>query len=347
MIGINDDLMQLGLSSIDLLRLKMNLQKRLKNLEIPITTFFSHSVVTDLAAQLEMQLQKKEAPLFNKCIEYDPIVILQPHGDKIPLFLFHPGLGEVLIFMNLARYITDRPVYAIRARGFNNEPLIKDLSEAIKVYHEAIKRVQPDGPYAFAGYSFGSFLAFEITKLMTAAGDEVRFLATFDQAPFCKERARSYDWYVCVLSVAFFLGLIKEDYACSILPAMRQLSKVDVLDHIFKISPSTRIEELSLTKEKLDRWALVALNFKTITMNYDPTPGPGVKMDVFYTEPLIGLVEAKNTKEWFKSFISRWSEVVEEAKYYEVGGGHRAMISPPSLANFQKVFKKAMDDRGV
>jgi thioesterase domain-containing protein/acyl carrier protein len=345
-ISPTSNLLGLGFSSIDLLRLKMHLQSRLDITNIPITKFFTFPTIERLASHIEKDLQNNKIQVRSQFTKYDPIVVLQAHGGKTPIFFFHPGLGEVLIFMNLASYMTDRPVYALRARGLEGEQLFEKLEEVVNVYHKAIKRMQPNGPYAFAGYSFGSLIAFEITKLMTAAGDEVQFLATFDQAPFTKERARTYDWYVCCLSVAFFLDLIKEDYACSILPAMRLLSKDEVLDHIFGFASTARIKELGLTREKLDRWAQVALNFKTITKDYDPTPS--VKhMDVFYTEPLVGLVKANSTEEWFDCFISRWGEVVDEPAYYKVGGGHRTMISPPNLDAFQKVFKNVMESRGL
>lgn len=345
-LGLSHDLLQIGLSSIELLRLKMHLQNSLEIADIQITTFFSFPVIKDLATHLERQLHKKAVYLPIHAPVYDPVVVLQPHGNKTPIFLFHPGLGEVLVFMNLARHITDRPVYALRARGFDNEPFFANLEEAVATYQTAIKRVQPEGPYAFAGYSFGTFLAFEITKNLTATGDEVAFLASFDQMPFTKERARTYDWTLCVLSVAFFFDLMKEDYAYSILPTMRKRTNAEVLDQILGLAPAARIQELSLTKEKLDRYARVALNFKTTTMDYDPEPG--VKhMDVFYTEPLVGLVKAKDTKDWRENYIGRWDEVVDDAKYVYVPGGHRKLLSPPHLDGFQKALKKALEDRGL
>lgn len=329
--GILSDLLRMGFSSIDLLRLKMHLQHALGIADIPLVTFFSFPVIKDLAVELERQMNKNTLEI--EPVAYEPLVTLQPLGEKTPLFLFHPGLGEVFVFMNLARSITDRPVYALRAQGFDGEALFSSLEEAVSVYRDAIKRVQPKGPYAFAGYSFGSFPAFEVAKLMEIGGEEVKVLASFDQAPFCKERARTYDWYNCVLSVSFFLKLLTEEHAMAILPDMRKLTHEEVLDRIFFLAPADRPEELSLTKEKLDRWAQVALNFKTITVDYDPEPG--VKhMDVFYTEPLLGHVKARDTKEWFEGYVSRWGEVAGEVKYREVGGGHREMISPPNLEVF-------------
>ena len=100
--------------------------------------------------------------------------------------------------MDIARYFPDRPVYAIRAQGFDHEPFFTSMDELIATYHVCIKRVQPTGPHAIIGYSFGAIAAFEIAKVMEARGDEVRLLATLDQAPFQKQRARGYDWYSVV-----------------------------------------------------------------------------------------------------------------------------------------------------
>lgn len=100
--------------------------------------------------------------------------------------------------MNISRHFPDRPIYALRARGFDGEEFFRSMDEMIDCYHQAIKRRQPEGPYALAGYSFGSILAFEITKIMERDGDQVRFLATIDQPPHFKKRARGYDWYETV-----------------------------------------------------------------------------------------------------------------------------------------------------
>ncbi|PMD43075.1 putative non-ribosomal peptide synthase-like protein [Hyaloscypha variabilis F] len=339
-IGINNDLFKLGISSIDLLKLRLHLQCNLNISEIPITVFFSNPVIRDLAKALE-DIQKHT---------YEPVVVLQASGDKTPLFLLHPGTGEVLIFMNLARHFPDRPIYALRARGFDNEPFFTSLSELVTTYHAAIKKIQPHGPYAFLGYSFGSFAAFELTKLLEASGDEVKLLATLDQAPYQKERARAYDWTEVCMTISFFLSLITEDFAYKAIPAFRLLSHSQVLDTIFNIAPSHRIQELGLTKEKLDNWANLALSLKKCVWDWEPS-GVVSKMDVFYTGPLVGRVPAKTTEEWFDGFISKWEPFVREGEgnvtWTEVGGTHRTMIQPPHLGGFMRVFRKVLEARGL
>jgi hypothetical protein len=171
-IGRNSDLFALGISSIDLLQLKSSRQKALKIDDIPITTMFPHPVLHELAEALDLLKQK---------YNFSPVVVLQPHGDKTSIWFVHSGLGEILIFMNLARHITDRPVYAPRARGFDGEPHFCSLDELVTTYHSAIKSTQLEGPFAMAGYAVGSIAAFEIAKRMQSQGDVVKFLGVFDR----------------------------------------------------------------------------------------------------------------------------------------------------------------------
>ncbi|CAL3966083.1 unnamed protein product [Diplocarpon coronariae] len=349
-VGVNSNLFELGASSVDLLTLKMHLQQRLGIETIPITCFFSHPILRDLASSVS-QMAAQSAPVAATVAEYDPVVILNPNigSTKTPIWFIHPGMGEILIFLNLSRHITDRPVYALRARGFDTSlyPFYTSIPEMISSYLISIKRLQPRGPYALCGYSFGSILTFEIAKLLEASGAEVQFLGTLDQPPFFKQRARTYDWCECVMTVAFFLGLMGEGEAYAGLGEMRRLSRDKVLDGIVKGAPAGRMEELGLTRKKIDTWAELAYRMKVIAWDYDPE-GLVKVMDVFYTGPLIGLVQAKTMEEWRRDFIGKWDGFVEtKVKYHEVNGTHRTIISPPFLVGFWKVFHSAMEARGL
>ena len=93
-IGINNDIFKLGLSSIDLLKVRLNLQTTLAITDIPLALFFSHPQIRNLALAL--------ADLQTRHSSYDPIVTLQSHGTKTPLFLIHrmnPGAHYILFFL--------------------------------------------------------------------------------------------------------------------------------------------------------------------------------------------------------------------------------------------------------
>ena len=111
-VGINDSLIDVGIDSIRLFRFKGLVQQRLGVEDVPITTLLMNPDIQALATAIsDLNFAPKD---------YDPVVILQRgKSDVPPMWFFHPGLGEVLVFLNLSKYFSDRKVYGIRAPGFN------------------------------------------------------------------------------------------------------------------------------------------------------------------------------------------------------------------------------------
>jgi thioesterase domain-containing protein len=55
-----------------------------------------------------------------------------------------------------------------------------DVGELVAEYLDAVRKVQPHGPYHLAGVSFGGVLAYEVARNLREAGEEVRLLALLD-----------------------------------------------------------------------------------------------------------------------------------------------------------------------
>lgn len=168
-ISAEDNFFELGGTSIDVLRMKREVENAL-NLpdEIPILRILLNPTPNALAELVEKLLDPASAD----AATYDPVVPLQTTGNKTPIFFIHPGVGEVLIFVNLAKYFhNERPFYALRARGFDKgQPTFKSMEEMATCYADAMKRTQPQGPYAVAGYSYGGVVAFEVAKILESRG---------------------------------------------------------------------------------------------------------------------------------------------------------------------------------
>ena len=337
-IGVNTSLFEMGVSSIEIIKLKTKIQVELElEDEIPVITMMTNPTIRGLAAAVKRLQEPKK---------YSPVVTLQATGTKTPLWLVHPGVGEVLVFLNLAKYIVDRPVYALRARGFDvGESYFNDIPEVITIYHTAIKDVQPSGPYAIAGYSYGSMIAFETTKVLESNGDKVQFLGAFNLPPHIKFRMRQLDWVEVMLNLSYFLDLIGEDYAHQISPDMHKLTHEEVLDFIISKSPPARMTEMALDKQKLSNWADLAYRMQAIAQNYDPS-GMVSNMDVFYAIPLAAV--AQNKQQWREQHLSKWSDfVATPPKFHEVQGAHYTMISPTHVFTFQKTLRAALHARGL
>jgi acyl-CoA synthetase (AMP-forming)/AMP-acid ligase II/thioesterase domain-containing protein len=336
-INLEAPMIQIGLTSVSLIILKRRIEIRLQIDEIPLITMLNHPSIRELARAIHYTEEPHH---------YNPVVTLSPNGTKTPLWLFHPGVGEILVFLGLAKFFHDRPVHALRASGFNpGEPFFKDISECVTVYWKAIKQLQPHGPYALAGYSYGSMLAFEVAKLLTKDGDNVDFLGCFNLPPHIKTRMRQLDWVNCLLHLSFFLDVISEEVSEQIQPTMRSLSPTEAVAYIMGVGSHSRVTELSLTSEKLEHWSHLAFGLQNMASNYEPE-GTVENMDVFYCNPLA--VVASDKAEWLKDHLSKWRDfAATDVRYHDVEGSHYTMLLPNHVRSFQATLQRALASRGL
>ena len=110
--GVDSSIFDFGMSSVDLIKYKRRIEVRLRlKTEVPMITIMTHPEVRALANVLQT---------FGTAVPYDPVVTLQSHGEETPLWLFHPGVGEVLVFLGLANFIHDRPVHCPSSTGLQS-----------------------------------------------------------------------------------------------------------------------------------------------------------------------------------------------------------------------------------
>ena len=339
-IGMESSIFDFGITSIELIGFKRHIEERLHlETEIPMITILTHATLRSLGQALRSF--GANAPS-----EYNPVVTLQSEGDQTPLWLVHPGIGEILVFLNLAKFLNDRPVHTLRARGFNpGESYFQDIPEIITTYHAAIKEKQPVGPYAIAGYSYGSMIAFEITKVLEREGDTVSFLGCFNLPPHIKFRMRQLDWTECLLHLAYFLNVISEQYSHDISARLHLYSKQDAVAHIMEVATPARLIEISLTAEKLAGWTDLAFALQSSARDYEPS-GEVKVMDIFYGEPLAAV--ARDMADWRTNHLDKWRGFCKtEPRFHLVDGSHYTMIGPDHVNSFQKKLRKALQARGI
>ena len=337
-LGITDNLLAYGLDSIALVKFTSLLQSELK-LSIPISLPLLNPTIQTMALALE-DLQKSKT--------YNPFVPLRTTGTKAPLWLIHPGTGDILVFLNLAKYFTDRPVYALRACGFSpGEAPFVSIEEAVGIYHDAIKKVQQTGPYAIAAYSFGSILAFELAKMLENEGKTVSFLGVIDLPPHIAPRMRELDFVDVLLHLSYFIGLMEEADAESMSEIIQMYTHDQVLDHIIRQAPPGRMQELGLDKETLGDWAEASLALQSLGKYFEPS-GTVTCMDVFVAGPWKGGFGVESREEWREKWLVPWKEFVgSEVRFHEVEGAHYTMMDKEHVHGFQKKFKVALAGRGI
>jgi acetoacetyl-CoA synthetase len=118
-----------------------------------------------------------------------PLVLLKHGNQKPPIFIAH-GLGGTVfdLFHLVERIDCQQPIYGMQARGLDgmDEPLTS--VEAMAQFQlEAIKQLQPQGPYFLIGYSLGGLVALEIARHLSVGGEKVALLALVDSYPHRKQ----------------------------------------------------------------------------------------------------------------------------------------------------------------
>lgn len=323
----------LGGTSLDILQLKRHLERRLDIPDLPIVTILQHPTARALAARVASGVRPEAEP-------YDPVVPLQLSGTKTPLFCVHPGVGEILVFVNLAKYfVNERPFYALRARGFNDgEDYFTSFDEMVQTYVEAIRRRQPHGPYAVAGYSYGGAVAFEIAKMLESQGERVDFIGSFNLPPHIKYRMDELDPVEGAINLAFFLTLIDKAELEKLPPLLRATPERDPCTYLIDIAPPQRLIELDLDLEKFRAWAALAQSLLTLGRSYTPS-GQVDSMTIFYAIPLRGTKER-----WLNEELRRWDDFTRKPnRYIDVDGEHYTLMGPKHVATFQATLRAELD----
>ncbi|KAK6863633.1 non-ribosomal peptide synthase-like protein, partial [Apiospora arundinis] len=363
-IGLDTPIFELGFTSLDLIRLKKRISNRL-GITLPTITLMKNPTVRTLTAALHLiqhpnsdittttstsAVAEPTSNSFNDMADYDPIVILRAGGSKTPLWLIHPGVGEVLIFVGLAQHMKedDRPIYALRAPGFEaSQRSFASIVEAVETYSRSIQRKQPRGPYVIAGYSYGAMLAFETAKRIEATGATIGFLGSFNLPPHIKYRMRQLTWNMCLLHLGQFLGIISEatvNETAEHDKTYREATRDAALQRVLALADAGRLRDLGLDAAALRRWTDVSHGLQSMATDYEPT-GTAPVLDVFHAEPL--RVAAASRREWVGEQLSRWADFCRtEPRLHEVGGGHYTMLDADHVAAFAKTLRGALESRG-
>jgi acetoacetyl-CoA synthetase len=143
--------------------------------ELPPVTIYVAPTIAALAAVLE---EPEE-------IRLPPLVLLKDGAEQPPLFVTHGLGGSVIDFFQVVKHIrTSHPIQGMQSRGIDGTEEPFDRIEDMAEFHlDAIRKVQPHGPYLLVGYSLGGLVTFEMAQRLVASGEKVALLAMLDSYP--------------------------------------------------------------------------------------------------------------------------------------------------------------------
>jgi acetoacetyl-CoA synthetase len=263
---------------------------------LPPLLIYSAPTIETLAALLE----SPDPP------RIPPQVLLKHGNQKPPIFIAH-GLGDTVfdLFYLVERIDCQQPIYGMQAGGLDgvDEPLAS-VEAMAKFQLEAIKQLQPEGPYSLIGYSLGGLVALEIAQRLSVGGEKVALLALVDSYPHRKQLGLVQKM---LLSLRLAKRRILSPHAS---PSERTLSRFSESKggDTFRTNQST---SMSGVEDRMRNAAYLALK------RYRPQ---------FYRGE-IRFVRADISTEFPDNPMAVWSQLAEKLSVETIPGDHWSMLT--------------------
>ena len=173
-VGIDDDFFALGGDPQLAIKLLDEINKLTGLLFSPLVIYQAPTV-----AALAALLKEPSATPFPKQI------LLKSGNSESPLYLAHGLCGNIMEFFEFVKHLKcSRPIYGLQARGTDGlEEPCTSIDEMAAYHCDAIKKIQPRGPYLLVGYSLGGLVALEMARLFSQNGEGIALLVMIDSYP--------------------------------------------------------------------------------------------------------------------------------------------------------------------
>jgi thioesterase domain-containing protein/acyl carrier protein len=173
-IGVTDNFFDLGGHSLLAVRMMSEIRS-LTGKELPLAALFQRATIEYLAR------------LIRGAESVEQTIVKQLRGGALPPFFAAvlPGVNA-LGYVRLAKHMgADQPFYSLQGPGPGPRALKRPYraDEYVQVaadYIQAMRSIQPTGPYYIGGTCEGARIAFEMTRQLEAAGQDVNLLAILD-----------------------------------------------------------------------------------------------------------------------------------------------------------------------
>ena len=205
-VNVLDDFFRIGGDSM----LSMRLTARMKAAgfnEISVKDIFDCRTIEKLSHKLSATVKPKEqalknqvAEVFADCVDFDPFVSVgqEDNGQK-PLFFFPTRQNGAEVYLgtlapclkNKSLVLFDNFVLHLISQSSGAISHYEAIESQAALYVQAVKLIQPEGPYQLFGWSYGGVLAFEVARQLEGAGDVVKRLGMAD--PYFNKEAISSD----------------------------------------------------------------------------------------------------------------------------------------------------------
>lgn len=327
-IDIFNDFFEMGGHSIKGVKVMVEIEKHTGK-RIPLSALFKYSTVEKFAKLLNTGTE-----IYSDCL-----VPIKPNGSKAPLFIVHGAGLNVLNFINLSKHFDDdQPIYGIQGtkpKGFDG--WYESIEAMAAHYIDAVTKVNPKGPYALAGFSFGGIVAFEMTRQLKEQGKTVSLTALLDSYV---DSSYYYGNYRRKQLVRYFdithrrLDFLKEMLLSWKAFKMRINGKKDYIlqRHFGKKKIMTEQEELAL-QQFIEADGMV----KKIVDRYHLKP-QSISVDLFRSKDDDNYKLDPTHLGWKKAALGG-------VKIHNISGNHLNIVAPPNDKVLARLLQDILDEK--
>ncbi|VXD25119.1 SDR family NAD(P)-dependent oxidoreductase [Planktothrix paucivesiculata] len=188
-LNLNTPLVQYGVDSIMFMQIFQQIKSKV-DARVNLTQLLECQTTWDLLLYLKSQRdipQIEPEPTHQQLADFSlsndilfpELIQLNSSTKGRPVFWFH-GIAGVMVYAPVAEK-SQRPFYGIQPWSWiNKTALPSHIQPMVKRYLDAIRSVQPEGPYDFGGYSLGGALAYEATRQLQELGERVNTIVMVD-----------------------------------------------------------------------------------------------------------------------------------------------------------------------
>lgn len=320
-IGIHANFFDLGGHSLTAVRLLAQCREHFQRpLQLP--ELFNHATPAKLVALLENNTPAIAHP-----------VLLQPKGDKTPLFLVHAVGGGVSSYLPMAEAAKkDRPIYAIHADFHRPET---DLVAMATQYVKLIKHIVPNGPFLLSGWSMGGTVAFEMARQLRASGEEVPAVVLIDSMP--SDQMGLGDHFGEPDIMASYVNQLAagvpnfsvEAETLREIPADHRLAFVmEQAKQVGLLPEAAELDQLQTQWEMFRRNSLASYHYRPQVMSGS-----------------IHLIQAAEKDHRIRDLADNgWGHLVDEVIVHQQPGNHMTMVREPHVQQLNHTLESLLED---
>jgi thioesterase domain-containing protein/acyl carrier protein len=351
-IGITDDFFELGGHSLMMIMLVARIEERLGK-RVAMAALFTDPTIEHLS---ELIGHGKET------LYQSLVVPMQPEGTGPAFFGLHASGGNLWCYKDLAEHIgSEQPFYGVQPRTPETGLVVHTEIEAMAAeYVEAMRSVQPTGPYFLGGWSMGGVIAFEMARQLQEQGETIGLLALIDAHAPTGEQSE-HNWAMLLSAFALDLGIRTENLR----PFLEKVASFPPMTQLRKLWAEAKAEKLIPSDMTLVEFRKIfdiyKVNANTME-SYKPREYDGkitlitseeeITLDLFIfkdtpsengEKPLLGedaLDESKAPPA--RDPLKSWGRLARGIDLHVVPGDHFSMLREPHVSVLAEQLRKSI-----